>query len=567
MSYQVLARKYRPQTFQEIVGQEAVVQTLQNAVSSGRLAHAYLFYGPRGVGKTTAARILAKSLNCRQGLTPTPCARCVSCEEIARGNSLDTLEMDAASHTGVDHVREAIIQTVALAPARDRYKIFIVDEVHMLSASAFNALLKTLEEPPAHVVFILATTEVHKIPATIFSRCQRFQFRPLVPEQMERLLEQVLHREKVQAEGGALGFIARAAGGSLRDALSILDQALSFSEGRLTQVQVQELLGVLPQELVQGLVQAILRRASDAVWKSLATMEEEGVDPLRLAQEARDAIRQLFLESMGLTGDPSEAGEKDLAASASPRAYLFVLRRLTRCLEEMRHSASPRLALELTLFHLIQDPVDLDQILARLESLASQSSQATSPSNDSESAADTSAAVRPAPRKTSAPPSASWDAGELWRRFLKQVRSPRPALADYLESASYRVSPDGSQWTICFSNAFHLTGVKRHEAWMLEVLSKLTERPVILHLESGPGEEPAGHRSSAKGASTLGPSGAPAGPHSSAQGAAQELGEVIEEDSWAPLEERAPLDPEVEKVLKIFPGEVRRSSSETGEQR
>ena len=193
MSYLVFARKYRPQRFEEIIGQEPVTTTLKNGLVSGRIPHAFLFFGPRGVGKTTTARVLAKSLNCKKGPTLEPCNQCSACEEIAAGTSIDVLEIDAASNTGVDNVRQVIIETVSLTPSRDRYKVFIIDEVHMLSGGAFNALLKTLEEPPAHVLFILATTEVHKIPPTIFSRCQRFRFRPVSVDLILPTLEKIAH--------------------------------------------------------------------------------------------------------------------------------------------------------------------------------------------------------------------------------------------------------------------------------------------------------------------------------------------------------------------------------------
>ena len=224
VSYQVIARKYRPQTFADLTGQEHITRTLSHALDGQRLHHAYLFSGVRGTGKTTSARILAKGLNCHSGVTSKPCLQCPSCLEISAGNSLDVLEIDAASNTGVDNVRDVIINNIALAPARDRYKVFVIDEVHMLSTSAFNALLKTLEEPPAHVVFIMATTELHKVPDTILSRCQQFEFRQIPTEKIFQRLREIAQAEGIQINEAALREIARAGAGSLRDAQSAFDQ-------------------------------------------------------------------------------------------------------------------------------------------------------------------------------------------------------------------------------------------------------------------------------------------------------------------------------------------------------
>src|SRR5215470_6774986 len=261
MKYQVIARKFRPQVFEDVVGQKPIVQTLQNAIQMDRIGHAYLFCGPRGVGKTTTARILAKGLNCVQGPTITPCNACPSCQEIASGKSIDVFEIDAASNTGVDNIRE-LRESAKYAPARSRYKIFIIDEVHMLSTSAFNALLKILEEPPPHVVFIMATTERHKLPATILSRCQPFVFRSISPADIQSHLRQIADRENAKIDDQGLSYIVKAAEGSMRDAQSLLDQIISFGGQEVANEDVRDVLGFIPSDILDRTVDAIVENNS-----------------------------------------------------------------------------------------------------------------------------------------------------------------------------------------------------------------------------------------------------------------------------------------------------------------
>jgi len=256
MSYQVIARKYRPQTFDEVVGQRLITETLKNAITQSRVAHGYIFSGARGVGKTTTARILAKGVNCIKGPTVTPCGECPSCKEITAGNSVDVLEIDAASNRGIDEIRQ-LRETVRYLPARDRYKIFIIDEVHMLTTEAFNALLKTLEEPPPQSLFIMATTEAHKLPATIQSRCQHFAFRLLDYTEIFGQLQSICAAEKIQSDEGALSALAQAGEGSLRDALSLLDQVIASCGDRLDEDRVRQMLGVVPSKFLRELVEAI----------------------------------------------------------------------------------------------------------------------------------------------------------------------------------------------------------------------------------------------------------------------------------------------------------------------
>lgn len=294
-TYQVLARRYRPQTFEDLVGQETVVRTLRNALATGKVSHAYVFSGLRGVGKTTAARILAKALNCEHGPTPDPCGQCVPCREIAEGTSMDVLEIDAASNRGIDNVRE-LREVARILPVRDRYRVFILDEAHQLTGEAFNALLKILEEPPRHVVFILASTEKHKFPATILSRCQQLDFRPLPTETIAGRLKEVATRENFVLEDAAAHLIARAAQGSLRDALSILDQVRSFAgDATVDAAAVSQVLGLPPLEFLWELWQALASGNPGRALELVAQRENQGGDPLLLYQELLELLRSLVL--------------------------------------------------------------------------------------------------------------------------------------------------------------------------------------------------------------------------------------------------------------------------------
>ena len=299
MRYQVIARKFRPQVFEDVVGQKPIVQTLQNAIQMGRVGHAYLFSGPRGVGKTTTARILAKGLNCVEGPTITPCNRCPSCEEITLGKSIDVFEIDAASNTGVDNIRE-LRESAKYAAARSRYKIFIVDEVHMLSTSAFNALLKILEEPPPHVIFIMATTERHKLPATILSRCQQFTFRTIPAAEIHEHLRQIADREGIKIDDRALSYVVKAAEGSMRDAQSVLDQIISFSGQEIADEDVREVLGFIPSEILDQTLDALAARDSRTLLEIVGVIVDQGLNLQQFVREFIGKVRDLLISRLGL---------------------------------------------------------------------------------------------------------------------------------------------------------------------------------------------------------------------------------------------------------------------------
>ncbi len=296
MAYTVLARRYRSRNFDELVGQEAVATTLKNAINSGRVAHAYLFTGTRGVGKTSTARILAKALNCEKGLTPDPCSECAICRDIARGEDVDVIEIDGASNTGVDDIRQ-LRSNAIYRPARARFKIYIIDEVHMISTSAFNALLKTLEEPPEHVKFIFATTEPNKVPITIQSRCQRFDFKPIPKAKIVQQLEKILADEKIQADQTVIERVARLANGSMRDALSLLDQLLSVGRTNLTPELADQFLPVPPIELYAKLIDDVLNQDPAGVIRQADLILSTGTSPGDFCSALSEYLRDLMVAS------------------------------------------------------------------------------------------------------------------------------------------------------------------------------------------------------------------------------------------------------------------------------
>src|SRR2546430_13094608 len=294
MSYQVMASKYRPQNFSEVIGQEHVTRTLKNAIEQQRTAHGYIFSGHRGIGKTTVARILAMALNCRSSDKPLsePCGICESCTEIRAGNSVDVIEIDAATNRGIDEIRE-LREATRYRPARDRFKIYILDEAHQITDAAFNALLKTLEEPPGHVVFMLATTQPEDIPQTIRSRCQHFSFRAVKFEEILGQLKDLSTREKIEADEDALALLAEAGDGSMRDALSILDQAIASSDGRLTAEKVRELVGAAPSGVLESVMQAVAGSSSEGVLRLVDRLISEGHSPTHFARQLARFLRNV----------------------------------------------------------------------------------------------------------------------------------------------------------------------------------------------------------------------------------------------------------------------------------
>jgi len=378
VSYLVLARKFRPQTFDEVIGQKHVTTTLKNAILQDRVHHAFLFSGVRGTGKTTTARILAKALNCEQGPTPQPCGVCESCKQIAAGTSVDVMEIDGASHTGVDDIRN-LRETVGYLPTLGRQKIYIIDEVHMLSTSAFNALLKTLEEPPAHVTFIFATTEPQKIPATIISRCQRFDFHRVIPEQIRDLLVQLLDKERIEADPSALQLLAEQAGGSVRDSLSLLDQVIAYAAGKsISRDLIAEVLGLTDRSALARLAEALIGHDPETVLDVVENAFRSGWNLVQLARALVAYIRDLVV--VKLTREPQRhasysddelAQARALVADTSPDRLLQLFDGASRTAEDVSRSEFQKATAEMRLVELAlaESILPMGQLIDRLERL------------------------------------------------------------------------------------------------------------------------------------------------------------------------------------------------------
>ena len=379
MSYLVLARKWRPKTFSEVIGQSTVMRTLQNALRTGRIGHAFLLSGARGVGKTTTARILAKALNCSKTEAPSaePCLECASCTEIAAGTSMDVQEIDGATHNGVEQVRE-LRESARYSPARDRFKIWIIDEVHMLSTGAFNALLKTLEEPPPRVKFIFATTEYHKLPDTILSRCQQYDFRLIPSRELNAHLREVASGEQIKISDAAIQRIGRAAEGSVRDGLSLFDQVLSFSGQEVKDEDLQALLGLIDRDLLLGAAQAVAAGDSLALLELVERLSDYGADYRNFTRELLLHFRELLLVKLAPEDSPlvsqivADQHVAEAAAAFSEEELLRVFDVLTRTETDLRLAQDPRVTLELALLKLVQlgrlEPIA--DLVARVERLA-----------------------------------------------------------------------------------------------------------------------------------------------------------------------------------------------------
>ena len=532
MAYVALYRRWRPESFADLVGQEHISRTLSRAVTSGQTSHAYLFTGPRGTGKTSTAKILARALNCAEGPTLTPCGVCDSCRSISDGSSMDVFEIDAASNRGIDEIRD-LRESVKFAPTEGHYKIYIIDEVHMLTTEAFNALLKTLEEPPERVIFILATTEPHKVPATIQSRCQRYDFHRITVTEIRDRLIYVCKESDIAAEEDALGIIAEQADGGMRDALSILDQCMALAEGTLTAERVQEALGLVGRAWIRRMAGEIAARDAAALIAQLSELLQSGRELKQVLAELAQHFRQLMIAGVGGAVSAAElcAGDAEElrmdAAQFTQEEIMSILRRLNETMQELRTSPQPRIAVETLLIGLCHtegtapsgestapptggaDAARIARLEAQVEELAarlaaggtpvSASASATAsvaPSSRLHAAKADGAAAKPAPKKAAS--SAAKEAADgaprqldmkIWQSFQTRLKERNRLAASLLSGAAYEGMTETHFFIRPSSDMARDYIKKRHRAVFDEVMTELAGRPLAVVCTGGEEEE------------------------------------------------------------------------------
>ncbi len=460
MAHIALYRKYRSQTFEDVIGQQHVTQTLQNAIKAGKVAHAYLFCGPRGTGKTTTARLLAKALNCEQGPTPTPCDRCAMCVAIREGRAVDVIEMDAASETGIDDVRETIIENAQYMPQQARYKVYIIDEVHDLSAKAFDALLKTLEEPPPHVVFVLATTEVQRVPVTIRSRCIRFDFRRASLEDLVLRINTVLEREGLTAEPEAVQAIARAADGSFRDALSLLEQVLAYAGGHVDYETVRSVLGIVDEESVGAVINAAARGDVAKALMAADEMLRRGSSVRTVLEAVAQRVRDLLYARVGALDESLPVAQlsalKALAQHFTPDTLSRMLDVLVRAQAQLRNVPQQRVLLDMAMVQ-----------IARMK----QETESTAPANSGQTVVQPAGATPPAPEvrvgEGVAPPAPP---------HSEQARQASAPSAKVPASASTAVRPSPEPTTTSAADAGTSELLKLVQGRWEQIIARVAER-------------------------------------------------------------------------------------------
>ena len=485
MSYLVLARKYRPQNFEEVVGQSHVTRTLQNAIKGDRLAHALIFAGPRGVGKTSVARIVAKAMNCAEGPTAVPCNTCTSCREITDGVAVDVFEIDGASNRGINEIRE-LRENIKYMPGHSRFKIYIIDEVHMLTAEAFNALLKTLEEPPAHVLFIFATTEAHKIPVTILSRCQRHDFRRIGLEDIVEHLAHVCGKSSLGMDEESLRLLGREADGSMRDALSLLDQVMAYSDAEVTHDQVLDVLGAVDRKMLFDLAEALLTRDLGKALGLLEEVHNQGHDLKRLSMQLIEHFRHLLILRMGHGGNrlidaPAHEVKRmeEQIQNVSVESLIQIFNTLFEAEARIRMSPQPKLVLEMLFIKAahLSPAVSLDHIIARLDSLGKGVGKVDGngrPGEDHDKTTPPKPKALTKPRGNVENLAANQDLAEIWQKFLALSRTTCPALMPSLEKATLTRAGDDFIEITVMENSFYAARLRDKKS--VELLQDVCEQ-------------------------------------------------------------------------------------------
>jgi len=496
MSYVVLARKWRPKTFDDLIGQDYITQTLKNAISTGKIAHAFIFSGPRGVGKTSTARIVAKAVNCINGPTSEPCSECSFCKEISEGKSLDVMEIDAASHTGVNDIRE-IIENVKYLPTSGNNKIYIIDEAHMLSQSAFNALLKTLEEPPPHVLFILATTEVHKIPVTILSRCQRYDFKKVSVEKIKEQLTTITSKEKVKIDDDTLYVIAQEADGSLRDSLSLMDQLIATFGSEIKHEDALSILGILDRTLVKSSLEGIIKKDPKFCINVLNQAVDKGISPKRFAEDLLRTLRYALLIRTCGKSSVSDLSEEDktsldeLLKNISIETVESLFNLMLEGAENIQRSFYPQMALELILIKLstLENIVPVQDIITKLDNLSkglgtkensgrkTEESSKVYKSAPSPNKAQKMAEGKPEPisepKETTSSTIKNSSGEKTTEGFIEYVKSSKPVIARRLEQAKEIKLDENLIIIICEAGSAQSDYLKRKESQSaLDILIK-----------------------------------------------------------------------------------------------
>jgi len=559
-NYQVLARKWRPQRFDDVIGQRGVTQTLRNAIASNRIAQSFVFAGPRGVGKTTTARILARGLNCVKGPTADPCGVCDACIEIAQGRDIDVLEIDAATNTQVDKVREIIIAGLGIAPARNRYKIFIIDEVHRLSQQAFDALLKSIEEPPPHVVFMMATTELEKVPATIQSRSQVFELRTIGVKQIADQLRKIADAETIHLDDAALALLARAGDGSMRDAQSAFDQVIAFAGSTITAEDVTTVLGLVRRDLLIDIANAVAREDGAAVFELARRAVEAGYDMRLVIRELARLTRDLLVIGIDASrlNDPEIAADGErgalqaLAAQFSGEDLMRAFDVLTKAEYDIRGSMQPRYHLELALLRWIhlRRLVPLTDIIQGLEKGRESSADTARPvaksrssnvpdvraleTRKAEAANKTEAGNRLQPHTSD--PAATPSLKEL---FLVEVQKLKKFFYGTVVAQAQRIDVEADRVVMAFAPQHRTLKLQldQNRSWLEELASRLAGRKMaVVGIDGGTGPVPAKSGEAARAASS---------------------GTTTESDRQTALKQKAMADSGVQAMLDVFRTDIK----------